>query len=107
MSDDLVKQALVDRIEEHDAAFTNLHREYDRRGDRIEELEAKLLSATMDGYDMAKHEYRDRIEELEAKRVKAVNFIVFLDENYRHAFGVTARQKIRELYVELKGEKDD
>ena len=32
-----------------------------------EELEAKLLSATMDGYDMAKHEYRDRIDELEAK----------------------------------------
>ncbi len=33
--------------------------------DRIEELEASLLSATMDGYDMAKHEYRDRIEQLE------------------------------------------
>ena len=35
--------------------------------DRIEELEEKILSATMDGYDMAKHEYRDRIEELEVK----------------------------------------
>jgi hypothetical protein len=34
---------------------------------RIEELEEKLLSATIDGYDMAKHEYRDRIKELEAK----------------------------------------
>jgi hypothetical protein len=38
---------------------------------RIEELEEKILSATMDGYDMAKHEYRDRIKELEAKLVKA------------------------------------
>jgi len=46
----------------------------DDLSDRIEELVAineelkeKLLSATMDGYDMAKHEYRDRIEKLEAK----------------------------------------
>ena len=34
--------------------------------DRIKELEEKLFSATMDGYDMAKYEYRDRIEELRA-----------------------------------------
>jgi hypothetical protein len=33
------------RCEDIDAAFTNLHREYDRRGDRIEELEAKLAKA--------------------------------------------------------------
>jgi hypothetical protein len=75
--------------------------DYDALSARLAEVEASLLSATMDGYDMAKHEYRDRIKELEAKRVKAVNLIVFLDENYIHAFGDTARQKIRELYAEL------
>jgi len=47
-----------------------------------------------------------RIEELEAKLVKAENFIVFLDENYRHVFGNTARQKIRELYAELKKQEE-
>ncbi len=41
-------------------------------GRRIEELEEMLMSATMDGYDMAKNEYRSHIEELEAKLAKAV-----------------------------------
>ena len=36
---------MVTAMEEQDASFTNLHREYDRRGDRIEELEAKLAKA--------------------------------------------------------------
>ena len=40
-------------------------------GRRIEELEEMLTSATMDGYDMAKNEYRSHIEELEAKVAKA------------------------------------
>jgi hypothetical protein len=60
MSDDLVKMCrrlskyahaqlsatdlkrIADRIEELTQAFYNLHREYEKRGDRIEELEAKL-----------------------------------------------------------------
>ena len=46
--------------------------------DRIEQLEEKLLSATMDGYDMAKHEYRDRIEELEAKLEKVTTELKML-----------------------------
>ena len=57
MSDDLVKRlwesdeasALTNqaarRIEELERGFWNLHREYDKRGDRIEELEAKLTQA--------------------------------------------------------------
>jgi hypothetical protein len=57
MSDDLVKRlwesdeasALTNhaarRIEELERGFWNLHREYDRRGDRIEELQAKLTKA--------------------------------------------------------------
>lgn len=36
-------------------------------GRRIEEMEEMLMSATVDGYDMAKNEYRSRIEDLEAK----------------------------------------
>ncbi len=39
-----------------------------------------------------------RIEVLEAK---LATFLQFLDENYRHAFGDTARQKIRDLCAEL------
>ena len=30
------------RCEDHDAAIVNLHREYERRGDTIADLEAKL-----------------------------------------------------------------
>ena len=43
---------------------------------RIEELEEMLMSATMDGYDMAKNEYRSYIEELEAKLEKAAVALV-------------------------------
>ena len=35
----------ADEIEEYERAFSNLHREYDARGDRIEELEAKQKKA--------------------------------------------------------------
>ena len=48
-----------------------------------------------------------RIEELEAKLAKAVKFIEFLDENYRHSWGETARLKMRTLHAELTGGKDD
>ena len=111
--DDLVKQALADRIEEHDAAFTNLHREYDRRGDHIEELEAKLLSATMDGYDMAKYEYRDRIEELEAKLAKAVDVIewalICWDDHNKHGYNMEGDWVFdaRATIAELKGQNDE
>ena len=51
MSDDLVKrlrgglaigEEAADRIEELEKALANIQREYDKRGDRIKELEAKL-----------------------------------------------------------------
>jgi chromosome segregation ATPase len=42
------------RCEDIDTAFTNLHREYDRRGDRIAELEAKLAKAVAGLEDMQK-----------------------------------------------------
>jgi predicted RNase H-like nuclease (RuvC/YqgF family) len=38
-------QSQANRIEELERGFWNLHREYDKRGDRIEELEAKLAIA--------------------------------------------------------------
>ena len=46
-----------------------------RQRSRIEELEEVLMSATMDGYDMAKNDYHKYIAELEAKLEKAVDFI--------------------------------
>ena len=36
---------MVTALEDLDTAFMNLHREYDRRGDKIAELEAKLAKA--------------------------------------------------------------
>jgi hypothetical protein len=50
-------------------------------------------------------EHINRTLEAEAKLAKVSVFLRFLDENYRHAFGDTARQKIRELYAELEGKK--
>ena len=83
--DDLVKQALADRIKEHDAAFTNLHREYDRRGARIEELEAKL-----------------------AKAVEALDEAVYLlrpdEKDMMRQAGV---YRIVTTFAELKGQKDE
>jgi chromosome segregation ATPase len=38
-------QQMRDRIEELEAAFNNLHREYNSRGDRIAELEKRLAKA--------------------------------------------------------------
>jgi hypothetical protein len=66
MSDDLVKRlwesdeasALTNqaarRIEDLEKGFWNLHREYDKRGDRIEELEGKLAKA-LDGLHEAEN----------------------------------------------------
>jgi predicted nucleic acid-binding Zn-ribbon protein len=43
LANDLAKAQV--RIEELEAAFNNLHREYNSRGDRIAELEARLAKA--------------------------------------------------------------
>ena len=67
------------------------------RGERvhlIEDIDIRLEAA-------------DRIEELETKLEKAVLFVEFLDENYRHVWGDTARTKVRRLYAELKAETDE
>ena len=85
-----------------DEAMALVIRTLDEERDRIEELAALHQAAVQDA--LAAEAYA---EELEAKLAKAANFIVFLDENYRHVFGDTARQKIRELHEELKGQNDD
>lgn len=66
MTGDLVKSLR----ESGSRSEIELHEDREEAAARIEELEEKLLSATMDGYDMAKHGYRDRIEELEAENEK-------------------------------------
>ena len=48
----------------------------------------------------------DRIEELEAKLAKAVRLIQFLDKEYQHVWGVTAKSEVRTTLAELKGETD-
>ena len=85
--------------------------------DRIEELEEKILSATMDGYDMAKHEYRDHIKELEAKLAKADRLAEVLNDilqNRGHCFipnRIAGREDwdedATEALKDFKGEKDD
>ena len=74
-----------------------------------EELEAKLVlsEGALDVASKLWGECQRILEQTEAKLIKAEQFIVFLDENYRHVFGDTARQKIRELYAELKGKADE
>jgi hypothetical protein len=84
--------------------------------DRIEELEEKLLSATMDGYDMAKHEYRDRIEELEVKLAIADRLAEVLNDilqNRGHCFipnRIAGREDwdedATEALKDFKGEKE-
>ncbi len=67
---------------------------------KIVELEEMLMSATMDGYDMAKNEYRSYIEELEVKLAKAVEALAELatDEHPKGWIAIAA-------YNELKGQK--
>ena len=73
---------------------------------RIEELwaninlKADFIDATMNQLAASDQ----RIEELEAKLLA---FLLFLDENYSHALGYVARQKMQQLYAELEEEKDE
>jgi len=130
MSDDLVKQAIA---ELQDLTYCRCSFDFMQRGikdpacehdsaealqvvtDRIQELEAKLQDMALDclaaqgqaeNFQMYVDAKEARID-ADAKLAKVPAFLQFLDENYRHAFGNTARQKIRELHAELKGEKDE
>jgi hypothetical protein len=79
----------------------------------IAALTRRLAGTAVDYKELYEAAKRDAEEaeayaaELEAKLAKAVAFIEFLDENYRHVWGETARLKIRTLHAELKGGKDD
>jgi hypothetical protein len=75
----------------------------------IAALTRRLAGTAVDYKELYEAAKRDAEEaeayaaELEAKLAKAVAFIEFLDENYRHVWGETARLKIRTLHAELKG----
>jgi hypothetical protein len=108
------------RWEDIDAAFTNLHREYDRRGDRIEELEAenRLLKdavyiddLTVTGMADDKAVLKARIVELKAKLGKAMGALdeaVYLlaptEKDMERQAGV---YRIVTTLAELKGQDDD
>jgi hypothetical protein len=125
MSDDLVK--LCKRLSKHAHAQLS-SADLERIANRIEELEKRDREAATHvevviamrtgftgdppyvgwrGLGLALNEALDARDELEAKLAKAVAFIEFLDENYRHVWGETARLKIRTLHAELKGGKAD
>ena len=44
----------------------------------------------------------DRAQTAEAKLAKAAGLIQFLDKEYQHVWGVTAKSKIRTTLAELK-----
>jgi hypothetical protein len=91
---------------------------------RIDELEEMLTSATMDGYDMAKNEYRSHIKELEvkvaeseallAKAVEALELALELADNglvdfskYGLSCDADINKHYRTTLAELKGQDDE
>jgi hypothetical protein len=69
------------------------------RTDHIEELEAKLAKCqALMHAGLA--EYKRRL-------VRAVRLIQFLDKEYQHVWGVTAKSEVRTVLAELEGELDD
>ena len=89
MSDDLVKRLWL-----HDCE--GVTRE---AADRIKELGEELLSATMDGHDRAKNEYRDHIEELESKLTDAIRIGKdwFEEQKKAHVRAVSAEAKLERI----------
>ena len=104
---------MVTAMEEQDAAFTNLHREYDRRGDRIEAQAAEIerLNTQCEGLFQAAMNNGQALIIAEAKLAKAVEEA----EKYRRAFAVQSRKLQAVLYIEgvrttlaeLKGQDDE
>ena len=97
-----------------DGALQELTAEIEQAEARIEELEEMLMSATMDGYDMAKNEYRKYIEELEAnlaKAVEALGGMVGLFSGYSLLLkGMHLNMELdnaRTTLTELKGQDDE
>jgi hypothetical protein len=77
-----------------------------RLADRIEELdkerdEWKSLAEAAIKDDASKNIY---YAELQTKLAKAVGLIQFLDKEYQHVWGVTAKSKVRTTLAELKVE---
>lgn len=73
---------------------------------RCEELEAQITAMEEGLTAVHMAGYMDGKKAAEAELAKAVAFLEFLDGNYSHVWGDTARAKIRALYAELKGQDD-
>jgi predicted RNase H-like nuclease (RuvC/YqgF family) len=116
MSDDLVKmcrrlsryahaqlsatdlERIANRIEELEKGFWNLHREYDKRGNRIEKLEAKLAKAVE-----ALEFYADADNYEDQHKPESCGCCYYLhDAEVKEDEGAKARTAL----AELKGETD-
>ena len=87
---------MVTALEDLDTAFMNLHREYDRRGDKIAELEAKLRKSAlqeMSALGQASEAYQAQLA-AEAKLERAVEMLRIL--------GIADA-----ILAELKGQGDE
>jgi hypothetical protein len=69
------------------------------RAARIEELERKLAKC-----QALMHA---GLAEYQRRLVRAVRLIQFLDKEYQHVWGVTAKSEVRTVLAELEGEIDD
>jgi len=81
VSNSTVAAEAADHIKELEKALENMQREYDKRGDRIDELKGQLK--TVLEREAATHARHDaRIEELDAKLAKAVDALRNVVEEY-------------------------
>jgi hypothetical protein len=123
MTDDLVKMARLAQRDERMSTGAL----YGALADRIEELEAKL-DLSEGALDVASRSWGEcqrvlgqteaKLEKCQAlmhaglaeyqrRLVRAVRLIQFLDKEYQHVWGVTAKSEVRTVLAELEGELDD
>ena len=89
-------------MEELDAAFTNLHREYDKRGDRIEELKGKLKTSEEIG-----RAFEEDAGQLRVKLEKAMTGLNSIASNTCCDKCQEAALVARTTLAELTGGKDE
>jgi hypothetical protein len=118
MSDDLVKRLREDQPVTQDMVSTMQCALQDAAADRIERLEAELITAEQRGYANAMEAERklheERIEELEAKLAKAVDALDWIGNHMVMSMALNEdhlcrmmKQCARTTLAELKGETDD
>lgn len=98
--------ALQDRIEELEAAFANISREYDKRGDHIKELE-EILSLRTNLHGEAIYLVEALEAERDALKAKLAKAVEFISNLKQYAVAIDDRQlhgKTVATLAELKGE---